>query len=69
MLNKLCKPLVIILRYIVLWMMKREFRKYERDAKYCHINNITPDLDKELKAIELQKEILMLETTIEIERG
>ena len=59
MFNEICKPLVVVLRYIVLWMNKYELKQCKKGTTSCDKRRIQ----------ELEDEILMIETTIDIERG
>lgn len=69
MFNKITKPLLTILRYILLLMMKSKLRRYKRDSQWYHKQGAQPNWYDEQGIPDLEKDILMLETTIKIERG
>jgi hypothetical protein len=61
---------ITILRYILLFMMKTKLKRYKRDSEWYHKQTgYQPNWYDENGIPKLEREIIMLETTIEIERG
>ena len=63
------KQLIKISRYILLWLMNNKLKRYKRDAAWYHKQGAQPNWYDEKGIPELENEILMLETTIKLERG